>query len=199
MFLLEIYKFIQDRYPYYNEQSAHRWQNSIRHNLSLNDCFVKLPRTSSESCSSSGNKSKGNYWTLHKDAKNMFGHGTSFLRRSNRFKTRSKLSPSKRMLASTSTNSSSGEGETSSSFDYDPIPTTTSNIYSQPYHQNYSFASTSAWIPTPTLAPPPPTAMHDHFNIASSSVQFPCYADQLSSFYGAQNISNGYYNSNNHR
>jgi hypothetical protein len=189
---LEIYKFIQDRYPFYNEQTAHRWQNSIRHNLSLNDCFVKVSRTSSDNCSPTGNKSKGNYWTLHDKAKHMFGNGTSFLRRSTRFKTRSKLSPSKPILASSSTNSSSGEGETSSSFDYDHIPaTTTTNIYSQHYHQDYSFASTSSWIP-----PPPP--VHDPFSMAPSSVQFPCYTDQLSSFYCRQNLSNGYYNSNNH-
>jgi hypothetical protein len=192
VFLLEIYKFIQDRYPFYNEQTAHRWQNSIRHNLSLNDCFVKVSRTSSDNCPSTGNKSKGNYWTLHENAKNMFGNGTSFLRRSTRFKTRSKPSSLKTIPASSSTNSSSGEGETSSSFDYDH--TTTTNIYSQHYHQDYSFASTSSWIP-----PPPPPPVHDPFNMASSSVQFPCYTDQLSSFYCAQNMSNGYYNSNNHR
>ncbi|UJR33298.1 hypothetical protein I4U23_020749 [Adineta vaga] len=194
MTLNEIYKFIQDRYPYYNEQTAHRWQNSIRHNLSLNDCFVKASRTSSsEDCSPLGNKSKGNYWTLHDNAKHMFGNGTSFLRRSTRFKTRSKPSPSKPMLASSSTNSSSGEGETSSSFDYDPI--SSNNIYSQPYHQDYSFASTSSWIPPP---PPPPPPVHDPFNMTPSSVQFPCYTDQLSAFYCRQNISNGYYNSNPH-
>jgi hypothetical protein len=195
--VLEIYKFIQDRYPFYNEQTAQRWQNSIRHNLSLNDCFVKVSRTSSDNCSPKGNKSKGNYWTLHGSAKNMFGNGTSFLRRSTRFKIRSKSSPSKPILASSSTNSSSGEGETSSSFDYDHVTTTTTttNIYSQHYHQDYSFASTSSWIPPP----PPPPPVHDPFNMTSSSAQFPCYPDQLSSFYCAQNLPNGYYNSNNRR
>lgn len=205
-FLLEIYKFIQDRYPYYNEKSAHRWQNSIRHNLSLNDCFVKVPRTSSEGCSSAGNKSKGNYWTLHDNAKNMFGNGTSFLRRSTRFKTRSRTSPNKPIHASSSTNSSSGEGETSSSFDYDHMPSTISNMYSQHYHQDYSFASTSSWIPPP----PPQTSttatnstpthpVHDPFVMTSSSIPFPCYSNQLSSFYGTQTATNGYYNSPNLR
>jgi hypothetical protein len=130
----------------------------------------------------------------------MFGNGTSFLRRSTRFKTRMKLSPSKPILASSSTNSSSGgEGETSSSFDYDH---TTANIYSQHYHQDYSFASTSSWIPPQPQQPPPPPlppVVHDPFNITSTSVQFPCYTDQLSSFYCTQNLSNGYYNSNNCR
>ncbi|KAI9526227.1 hypothetical protein NQZ68_042100 [Dissostichus eleginoides] len=65
--LSEIYQWIMDLFPFYR-QNQQRWQNSIRHSLSFNDCFVK-----------------GSYWTLHPDSGNMFENGC-YLRRQKRFK-----------------------------------------------------------------------------------------------------------------
>ncbi|XP_029363543.1 forkhead box protein D2-like [Echeneis naucrates] len=75
--LSEICDFISQRFVYYREKFP-AWQNSIRHNLSLNDCFVKIPREP-------GNPGKGNYWTLDPMSADMFENG-SFLRRRKRFK-----------------------------------------------------------------------------------------------------------------
>merc|ERR1711949_28472 len=69
--------FIRNRFPYYKEKFP-QWQNSIRHNLSLNDCFVKMAREP-------GNPGKGNFWTLDPMAQDMFDNG-SFLRRRKRYK-----------------------------------------------------------------------------------------------------------------
>ncbi|NP_001158435.1 forkhead box B1 [Saccoglossus kowalevskii] len=75
--LSDIYKFIMDRFPFYRKNTQ-RWQNSLRHNLSFNDCFIKIPRRPDR-------PGKGSYWALHPFCGDMFENG-SFLRRRKRFK-----------------------------------------------------------------------------------------------------------------
>ncbi|XP_014670001.1 PREDICTED: forkhead box protein E1-like [Priapulus caudatus] len=74
----DIYKYVMTRFPFYQTTTI-KWQNSVRHNLTLNDCFVKLER---EQGSRPG---KGCYWTLDPNCEDMFDNG-SFLRRRKRFK-----------------------------------------------------------------------------------------------------------------
>ncbi|CAF1302847.1 unnamed protein product [Adineta steineri] len=75
--LSDIYKFITDRFPYYRTNTQ-KWQNSLRHNLSFNDCFIKVPRRIDR-------PGKGNFWALHSKCSDMFENG-SYLRRRKRFK-----------------------------------------------------------------------------------------------------------------
>ena len=77
MTLSEVYQWIMDLFPFYRANQQ-RWQNSIRHSLSFNDCFVKVPRPPDK-------PGKGSYWSLHPDAGNMFENGC-YLRRQKRFK-----------------------------------------------------------------------------------------------------------------
>lgn len=57
MTLSGIYSYISKTYPYYRTGANKGWQNSIRHNLSLNRYFLKVPRSQEE-------PGKGSFWRI---------------------------------------------------------------------------------------------------------------------------------------
>lgn len=75
--LNEIYLFLQQRFAFFRG-SYQGWKNSVRHNLSLNQCFVKLPK-------GLGRPGKGHYWIIDPMCECMFEDG-SYRRRARGFR-----------------------------------------------------------------------------------------------------------------
>ncbi|KAJ4472205.1 hypothetical protein J3R30DRAFT_3523883 [Lentinula aciculospora] len=57
LLLEDIYYAIESRFPYFRT-APNGWKNSVRHNLSLNPCFEKVPRPLTD-------RGKGSYWTVN--------------------------------------------------------------------------------------------------------------------------------------
>ena len=98
--LREIVQYIEDHFSYY--RSNKKWHGSIRHNLTINDCFVKLPRRPGH---------KYCLWTIDQNFSDMFDNG-SLRRRRYRFKAgsegwkKAKMTASMKQLVNHSTSKS---------------------------------------------------------------------------------------------
>uniref|UniRef100_A0A8D3EDH3 Fork-head domain-containing protein n=1 Tax=Scophthalmus maximus TaxID=52904 RepID=A0A8D3EDH3_SCOMX len=158
--LSQIYQYVCDNFPFYSRNKA-GWQNSIRHNLSLNDCFRKVPRDESD-------PGKGNYWTLDPNCEKMFDNG-NFRRKRKRktenVQTEKKPSPSSPSSPSSSSPSSSSSSSSSSS-ELSPGADVTSGLNSFLCHLQDSL------LPPPLPPPPPPP----HAASPSLYMQVPDYA-----------------------
>jgi len=87
-----IYSFLQEKFPYFREVDSNQWQNSIRHNLSLQKAFVRSHKKDG----------KGHFWSLSEDV------DTDYLFRKKPFKEESekKLPAKARKLREESTDQS---------------------------------------------------------------------------------------------
>ncbi|XP_071831892.1 uncharacterized protein [Apostichopus japonicus] len=74
LLLCDIYEYIMENFPYFrnNERS---WRNSIRHNLSLNECFIKAGRS---------DDGRGHFWAIHPANMDDFAKGDFRRRRARR-------------------------------------------------------------------------------------------------------------------
>ncbi|XP_005796168.1 forkhead box protein F2-like isoform X1 [Xiphophorus maculatus] len=118
--LSEIYQFLQATFPFFRG-SYQGWKNSIRHNLSLNECFIKLPK-------GLGRPGKGHYWTIDAGSEFMFEEG-SFRRRPRGFRRKCQaMKPVHRMMNGIGF----GASMLAQNFDFQ------SPQVSIPYHSNYN-------------------------------------------------------------
>jgi len=132
--LSDIYKFITDRFPYYRTNTQ-KWQNSLRHNLSFNDCFIKIPRRIDR-------PGKGNLWALHSKCGDMFENG-SYLRRRKRFKLIPKTNEEKKSIKKNLVNSPIKSQQIKSSFFID-------NLLGNDTNTNTSYTISSPSSPSPS-------------------------------------------------
>ena len=86
--LSDIYSYILTHYPYFRTKGS-GWRNSIRHNLSLNDCFLKGGRSPN---------GKGHFWTICPMYYEDFLHGDYSRRRAGKV-IKLDLKPTERFLS----------------------------------------------------------------------------------------------------
>jgi forkhead transcription factor HCM1 len=91
--LAQIYKWISESFRFYGSQQT-GWQNSIRHNLSLNKAFIKQERPKDD-------PGKGNYWAIQA------GYEAQFLKDKTRPVSSNHLPPSQPKRPSTAQSASS--------------------------------------------------------------------------------------------
>lgn len=100
MSLADVYGYIMAAYPYYRKEDQ-GWQNSIRHNLSLNECFVKTVR-------GPHNPGKGCLWAIATGCEDQFANG-GFVKRGGQGQSRKpRVKASGRATAAASTVAAEG-------------------------------------------------------------------------------------------
>lgn len=192
MLLSDIYQYIMDNFPFYNNKDK-AWRNSVRHNLSLNECFVKSGRA---------DNGKGHYWAIHPACIEDFSKGDYRRRQARRRAKRSAATSSVTPVTSTTSHQAPQNMNYQYSIGYVPmttVPTYSYHPYAaaaasriSPYQSTptttmpysyaapYSFSSTSYPTMTPALSPAITAAITPALSPASGlSKLSSCSYDQI--------------------
>ncbi|ORX43687.1 hypothetical protein DM01DRAFT_1378681 [Hesseltinella vesiculosa] len=154
MTLREIYMWVQVNYPSFYESNKTGWQNTIRHNLSLNRCFYKLPKSKGKG------RGKGGYWAVDVQELNNTTFGRHLLDTGalGGWENMVSLPPcsflsSSSQSTTSSTNSADGE---SASLPSPSLPLQPANLITlQHHHQRLHQHRRSVPVPSPLVIPPP--------------------------------------------
>ncbi|XP_077411710.1 forkhead box protein Q1a [Vanacampus margaritifer] len=142
--LAEINEYLMNKFPFFRG-SYTGWRNSVRHNLSLNDCFHKVLRDPSRPWG------KDNFWMLNPHSEYTFADGV-FRRRRKRISIR--LGKREEERGSEDAPQNAGK-KFSSSFTID-------SILSTPFRRDSNHVEHYAVVMTPPLLNPPASSLYVH-------------------------------------
>ncbi|XP_077472061.1 forkhead box protein Q1a [Stigmatopora argus] len=145
--LAEINEYLMNKFPFFRG-SYSGWRNSVRHNLSLNDCFHKVLRDPTRPWG------KDNFWMLNPHSEYTFADGV-FRRRRKRISIQ--LSKQQERVRDEEEEEEGEEGKGGST-DGPPKKFSSSftidSILSKPFKRDSNFADHFGVVMTPFLTPP---------------------------------------------
>lgn len=143
--LNEIYDWVIQNFPYYQSRTDKSWRNSIRHNLSLNECFIKVGKA--------GN-GRGYYWSIHSANLNDFKKG-DFRRRQARLRAKHDKNhavPTSKFPKETKEKTTNQQNQNTQNFQSNFYPASSSysnsdfsNFYGHNNYQACAYTNTSSY------------------------------------------------------
>ncbi|XP_060627634.2 forkhead box protein Q1 [Anolis sagrei] len=184
--LAEINEYLMGRFPFFRGAYT-GWRNSVRHNLSLNDCFVKVLRDPARPWG------KDNYWMLNPSSEYTFADGV-FRRRRKRISRPSPATPTESPDSPKPTppspSPSSSSTKFSSSFAIESIlsrpfqPSKAGEQAASPWGFLPQPAAAYTYFPAFPLAAPPP--LYPRFEGAEGKALPPSSSEALRTLGAAQ-------------